>query len=167
MPFKSNAQRRYLWSQKPELAHEFASETPKGLKLPDHVKGSKSSKGKKMRSKAKHMGPKVAAALQAQQLIPGAPPVLRLPAPAGQPPAPPAAPAAPQAQAPATQPPAPQQPGKGAQQVLTAQNIQKNHQAAPGAVVPSEAAVAAKLDKMAASLYQGVVGNAVKARLDA
>ncbi len=147
-----------MFATHPTMAREWAAHTPKGTKLPKHVKGSKSSKGKKMHSK-KHMGQKVAAALQAQQLIPGAPPVMRLPPPAGQPPA--GQPAG------ATPAPAPQQPGKGAQQVLTAQNLQKSRQAAPGAVVPSEAAVAAKLDKMAASLYRGVLAKELKARLDA
>lgn len=37
MPFKSEAQRRYLWSQEPEVAARFAKETPKGKKLPEHV----------------------------------------------------------------------------------------------------------------------------------
>jgi len=38
MPFKSEAQRKYLFSQKPEIAKEFAAATPKGKKLPDKVK---------------------------------------------------------------------------------------------------------------------------------
>ena len=37
MPFKSEAQRRYLWANEPEVAQEFADKTPKG-KLPMHVK---------------------------------------------------------------------------------------------------------------------------------
>ena len=40
-PFKSTAQRAYLYSQKPELAKEFQAHTPKGAKLPKHVKKSK------------------------------------------------------------------------------------------------------------------------------
>ena len=38
VPFKSKAQRGYLWANHPEVAREFASATPKGVKLPDHVK---------------------------------------------------------------------------------------------------------------------------------
>jgi len=34
MPFESEAQRKYLWSQKPEVAKEFAKKTPKGKTLP-------------------------------------------------------------------------------------------------------------------------------------
>ena len=37
MPFKSEAQRRYLWMKEPSVAKEFASATPKGTKLPYHV----------------------------------------------------------------------------------------------------------------------------------
>ncbi len=40
MPFKSEAQRRYLWAKHPEVAREFAGATPKGTRLPDHVKQS-------------------------------------------------------------------------------------------------------------------------------
>ncbi len=38
MPFQSNAQRKYLWANHPEVAREFANATPKGAKLPEHVK---------------------------------------------------------------------------------------------------------------------------------
>jgi hypothetical protein len=34
MPFKSQQQRKYMYSQKPKLAKEFESKTPKGKKLP-------------------------------------------------------------------------------------------------------------------------------------
>ncbi len=44
MPFKSNAQRKYLFSQHPEVAREFADATPKGAKLPEHVGDKKSKK---------------------------------------------------------------------------------------------------------------------------
>lgn len=37
MPFSSQAQRRYLFSQHPEIAEEFAAATPKGKKLPERV----------------------------------------------------------------------------------------------------------------------------------
>lgn len=38
MPFKSEAQRGYLFAKHPEIAKEFAAATPKGTKLPKHVK---------------------------------------------------------------------------------------------------------------------------------
>lgn len=38
MPFVSESQRRYLYSQKPSVAKEFAKKTPKGKKLPPRVK---------------------------------------------------------------------------------------------------------------------------------
>ena len=38
MPFKSEAQRRYLFAKHPEVAREFADATPKGTKLPEKVK---------------------------------------------------------------------------------------------------------------------------------
>ena len=38
MPFKSEAQRRFMYSQHPEIAAEFEEKTPKGRKLPEHVK---------------------------------------------------------------------------------------------------------------------------------
>lgn len=40
MPFVSNAQRKYLFAKHPEVAKEFAAATPKGKKLPEHVKKS-------------------------------------------------------------------------------------------------------------------------------
>jgi len=36
MPFESKAQRKYLFAKHPGVAEKFASETPKGAKLPDH-----------------------------------------------------------------------------------------------------------------------------------
>ena len=41
MPFKSEAQRRYLWMKEPRVAKEFSDKTPKGKKLPYHVKKKK------------------------------------------------------------------------------------------------------------------------------
>ena len=38
MPFVSKSQRAYLWMHHPEVAKEFAAHTPKGAKLPQHVK---------------------------------------------------------------------------------------------------------------------------------
>lgn len=34
MPFKSTAQRGYLYAKKPAVAKKFAAHTPKGKKLP-------------------------------------------------------------------------------------------------------------------------------------
>lgn len=44
MPFRSEAQRRYLFAKHPEVAKEFAAHTPKGAKLPEHVSGKKKGK---------------------------------------------------------------------------------------------------------------------------
>jgi len=44
MPFLSESQRRYLWMHHPEVAEEFARHTPKGAKLPEHVKDRKRTK---------------------------------------------------------------------------------------------------------------------------
>ena len=37
MPFKSKAQRRWAYANKPEMAREFESETPPGKDLPERV----------------------------------------------------------------------------------------------------------------------------------
>lgn len=44
MPFKSQAQRGYMYIHHPELAKEFEAATPKGKKLPKHVKSKKRKK---------------------------------------------------------------------------------------------------------------------------
>jgi len=41
MPFKSSAQRRWMFSQEPAMAKRWAKETPKGKKLPERVKKKK------------------------------------------------------------------------------------------------------------------------------
>lgn len=41
MPFKSTAERGFLFANKPDIARRFAAETPKGAKLPEHVKKPK------------------------------------------------------------------------------------------------------------------------------
>jgi len=38
MPFKSQAQRAYMFIHHPEIAKEFQAHTPIGAKLPYHVK---------------------------------------------------------------------------------------------------------------------------------
>jgi len=45
MPMKSEAQRRYLHANKPKIAKEYESKTPKGKKLPKRV--SKQGKSKR------------------------------------------------------------------------------------------------------------------------
>lgn len=46
MPFKSEKQRRYLWSQEPEVAKKWAKETPKGKKLPMYSVKAASGSGR-------------------------------------------------------------------------------------------------------------------------
>lgn len=41
MPFKSQAQRAYLFAKEPKVAKEFAKATPKGKPLPKKVKKTK------------------------------------------------------------------------------------------------------------------------------
>ena len=41
MPFKSQAQRRYLYVKHPEVVEEFQTATPRGAKLPKYVKKKK------------------------------------------------------------------------------------------------------------------------------
>jgi len=49
MPFKSQAQRRFLFARHPKIAREFAEATPKGKKLPEKV----GKKKKDLRQKIK------------------------------------------------------------------------------------------------------------------
>lgn len=44
MPYKSEAQRRFMHAKKPKLAKEFDAKTPKGKKLPEKVKKKKGKK---------------------------------------------------------------------------------------------------------------------------
>lgn len=41
MPFKSDAQRRFMYATDPKLAAKFAAETPKGANLPEKVAARK------------------------------------------------------------------------------------------------------------------------------
>ena len=50
MPWKSQAQRAYMWIHHPEVAKGFEAVTPKGAKLPKHVKAT-SGKPKKAKSR--------------------------------------------------------------------------------------------------------------------
>lgn len=43
MPFKSQAQRGFMYANHPEMAKEFEAATPKGKKLPQHVAKKKKS----------------------------------------------------------------------------------------------------------------------------
>jgi len=44
MPFKSRAQKGYLYAREPAVAKRFQAETPKGAKLPARVKPKRRSK---------------------------------------------------------------------------------------------------------------------------
>jgi hypothetical protein len=147
MPFKSKAQRGWMFANEPAMAKRWAAHTPKGKKLPEHVK------------KAEELGPKVQAALaklavqvQQQQMIPGAPPVPKLVAT-------PAAPAKAAPQPAAPQKPAPQAPApvnaaappKGTTMALTAQKAQQLAQETPGAINLAEQQIAHRMNKMSAN----------------
>jgi len=41
MPFKSKAQRRFLYAKKPKVAKEFAKKTAKGKRLPERKRRAK------------------------------------------------------------------------------------------------------------------------------
>lgn len=47
MPYKSNAQRAYMHAKHPKIAARWDKETPKGKKLPEHVKKKGGGGGKK------------------------------------------------------------------------------------------------------------------------
>ena len=49
MPYKSEAQRRYMYAVHPKLAAEFEAATPKGAKLPEHVSDRKEKSTKEKR----------------------------------------------------------------------------------------------------------------------
>lgn len=38
MPFRSQAQRSFMWANHPKIARRFEAETPKGKKLPDQLR---------------------------------------------------------------------------------------------------------------------------------
>ena len=44
MPFKSQSQRKFMYSQHPEMAKEWEDKTPKGKKLPTKLKANKKKK---------------------------------------------------------------------------------------------------------------------------
>jgi len=47
MPFKSEAQRKYLYAKKPKVAEKLAKKTPKGTSLPKKVRKSARSEAAK------------------------------------------------------------------------------------------------------------------------
>lgn len=47
MPFKSEAQRKWMWANDPKMAQRWADHTPKGTKLPEYVSDEKEEKEKK------------------------------------------------------------------------------------------------------------------------
>lgn len=53
--FVSEAQRRYMFSQHPDIAERFAAETPKNADLPEHV-GDKTKKRPKLSHVLRSMG---------------------------------------------------------------------------------------------------------------
>lgn len=46
MPFKSQAQRKWMYANDPRMAEKWEEHTPKGKKLPKKVKKTKAKKGK-------------------------------------------------------------------------------------------------------------------------
>lgn len=46
MPFKSDAQRRWMYANHPQMAKRWQEHTPKGKDLPEHVKKSFYNAGK-------------------------------------------------------------------------------------------------------------------------
>lgn len=44
MPFQSKAQRAWMHANKPDMAARWEAETPKGAKLPAHVRPKKAKK---------------------------------------------------------------------------------------------------------------------------
>lgn len=51
MPFKSEAQRRFMFAQHPKMAKEFAAATSKGKKLPEKLHPEESVIRKYLKSK--------------------------------------------------------------------------------------------------------------------
>ena len=49
MPFKSQAQRKFLFAKHPRIAKEFAAHTPDIKSLPEHVSGKKNSHMKNLK----------------------------------------------------------------------------------------------------------------------
>jgi len=56
MPFKSKAQRRYMYKNLPEIAAQWEKETPKGTKLPTRVSKRKSKTSLRTRRLRRKIG---------------------------------------------------------------------------------------------------------------
>ena len=56
MPFKSEAQRRWMYANHPDMAKEWEADTPKGKKLPKRI-GKKPSLHQKVKSGLKRAFP--------------------------------------------------------------------------------------------------------------
>lgn len=54
MPFKSQAQRAFMYAKHPEIAKKWEKHTPKGKKLPKKVKKKKTKKKKTRRESLEH-----------------------------------------------------------------------------------------------------------------
>ena len=46
MPFKSRAQEKWMFAEKPEMAKRWAAETPRSKKLPEHVRKAPKKNGR-------------------------------------------------------------------------------------------------------------------------
>lgn len=55
MPFKSEAQRKFLFAKHPKIAKKFAKITPKEKKLPKKLKKSNNEKSKKIEKFIPHI----------------------------------------------------------------------------------------------------------------
>lgn len=56
MPFVSEAQRKWMYSNKPKMASQWAAHTPKGKKLPKKVSSSKRKQATKtLRKRNSHV----------------------------------------------------------------------------------------------------------------
>lgn len=51
MPFKSDAQRRWMYAKHPAMAKRWSAETPKGINLPDKVKARQEALRKRASNK--------------------------------------------------------------------------------------------------------------------
>ena len=55
MPWKSNAQRKYMWAEHPDVAREFEDATPEDAHLPEHV-AKKPRPGRRFKKLKKYLG---------------------------------------------------------------------------------------------------------------
>lgn len=50
MPFRSEAQRRYLYAKRPAVAREFQAHTASNARLPEHVRDGRRKKSAALRA---------------------------------------------------------------------------------------------------------------------